>query len=72
MIPLIMTSPGEKQTIALIRGREETRRYLESMGFIVGANISIVSEFNGNIIVNVKDTRVALDKGMAAKILCLG
>ena len=68
MIPLIMTTPGEKQTIAMIRGREETKRYLESMGFLPGVAISIVSEFNGNIIVNVKDARVALDKSMAAKI----
>ena len=68
MIPLIMTTPGEKQIIAMVRGREETRRYLESMGFVPGVTITIVSEFNGNIIVNVKDARVALDKGMAAKI----
>ena len=68
MIPLIMASRGEQQTIAMIRGREETRRFLESMGFLPGATITIVSEFNGNIIVSVKDARVALDKGMAAKI----
>ncbi len=68
MIPLIMTTLGEPQTIVMIRGREETRRYLESMGFIPGASICVVSQFNGNIIVNVKDTRVALDRGMAARI----
>ena len=68
MIPLLMTTHGERQTIAMIRGREETRRYLESMGFVPGAGITIVSEFNGNVIVEVKDARIALDKGMASKI----
>ena len=48
---------------------EETRRFLENLGFVVGGNVTVVSEINGNLIVNVKDSRVAVGKDMAAKIL---
>lgn len=51
-----------------VRGKGETKRFLESMGFVEGAAITIVSEFDGNLIVNVKDARVALSKVLAGKI----
>lgn len=68
MMPLLMAKRGEKNTIAAVRGKAETKRYLESMGFVEGAAITVISEFDGNLIVNVKDARVALSKVMAAKI----
>ena len=67
-MPLLLAQPGEKNTIMAVRGRGETKRFLESMGFVEGAEITVVSEF-GNLIVNVKDARVALSKVMAAKIM---
>lgn len=67
-MPLLMAKPGETKVISSIRGKEETKRYLESMGFIAGSEITVVSEFAGNLIVNVKDARVALSRSMAAKI----
>lgn len=68
MMPLLMARSGETNTIAAVHGKAETKRFLESMGFVVGAAITVVSEFDGNLIVSVKDARVALSKVMAAKI----
>ena len=68
-MPLLLAQPGEKNTIMAVRGRGETKRFLVSMGFVEGAEITVVSEFDGNLIVNVKDARVALSKVMAAKIM---
>lgn len=55
--------------IKKVGGKEETRRFLESLGFVVGAFVTIVSEINGNLIVNVKESRVAIDKELATKIM---
>ena len=68
-MPLLLAQPGEQNKIMAVHGRGETKRFLESMGFVEGASITIVSEFDGNLIVNVKDARVALSKVMAAKIM---
>ena len=68
-MPLILAQPGEPNKIIAVRGKGETKRFLESMGFIEGAEITVVSEFAGNLIVNVKDARVALSKVMAGKIM---
>ena len=68
-MPLLLAQPGDKNTIMAVRGRGETKRFLESRGFVEGAEITVVSEFDGNLIVNVKDARVALSKVMAAKIM---
>ena len=64
-----MANPGEWYTIRIVGGKEETRRFLENLGFVVGGNVTVVSEIDGNLIVNVKDSRVAVGKDMAAKIL---
>ena len=69
MMPLTLANPGECYTIRKVGGKEETRRFLENLGFVVGGNVTVVSEINGNLIVNVKDSRVAVGKDMAAKIL---
>lgn len=69
MMPLSMVKEGEPNVIKKVGGKEETRRFLENLGFVVGGNVTVVSEINGNLIVNVKDSRVAVGKDMAAKIL---
>ncbi len=68
-MPLTFAGTGEVNTIKLIRGKIETVRHLESMGFVEGAAITVVSKLAGNLIVNVKDTRVALNKELASKIM---
>lgn len=68
MMPLLMATPGEVNTITAVRGKNEIRRHLENMGFIEGASITVITEFDGNLIVNIKDARVALSKNMASKI----
>lgn len=67
-MPLLMAKPGEVNKITAVRGKNEIKRHLENMGFIEGASITVITEFDGNLIVNVKDARVALSKNMASKI----
>ena len=69
MLPLTMASQGEPVTIKKIGGKQETKKFLETLGFVVGGTITVVSEINGNMIVNVKDYRVAIGKDMANKIM---
>ena len=69
MMPLTMANVGETNVIKKIGGKEETRRFLENLGFVVGGVVTVISEVGGNIIVNVKDSRVAIGKDMAHKIL---
>lgn len=68
MMPLTMIDIGESVLIKKISGKDETKRFLESLGFIVGSEITIISKFGQNFIINVKDTRVALDYTMAKRI----
>lgn len=67
-MPLTFAKVGEENTIVKVGGRDDTRKFLESLGFVVGSAVSVVSDTGGNLIVNVKDTRVALGKDMASKI----
>ncbi len=69
MMPLSMAGTGEENTIKKVGGREETRRFLEGLGFVTGGSVKVVSEINGNLIVNVKDSRVAIGRDMANKIM---
>ena len=69
MMPLTMANVGETNVIKKIGGKEETRRFLENLGFVVGGVVTVISEVGGNIIVNVKDSSVAIGKDMANKIL---
>ena len=69
MLPLTMASQGEPVTIKKIGGKQETKKFLETLGFVVGGTVTVVSEINGNMIVNVKDSRVAIGKDMANKIM---
>ena len=69
MMPLTMAKVGEPNTIKRIGGREETKKFLENLGFVTGGVVIVVSEISGNMILNVKDSRVALGKDMANKIM---
>ena len=69
MLPLTMASQGEPMTTKKIGGKQETKKFLETLGFVVGGTVTVVSEINGNMIVNVKDSRVAIGKDMANKIM---
>ncbi len=68
-MPLTLANPEEKQIIKRIGGKEETRRFLEGMGFVTGGEVTVVSRVGGNIIVSVKGSRVAIGRDMAGKIL---
>lgn len=68
-MPLTMVEPGMPRKIKKVGGKEETRRFLSNLGFVAGVVVTVVSEINGNMIVNVKDSRVAIGKEMAGKIL---
>ncbi len=68
-MPLSMIGIGEESTIKKIGGKEDTKRFLENLGFVIGGTVTVVSAIGGNIIVNVKDTRVAIGKEMANRIL---
>ncbi len=69
MMPLTMVNPGEENIIKRIGGKEDTRRFLENLGFVVGGAVTVVSDIGGNLIVNVKESRVAIGKDMANKIM---
>jgi ferrous iron transport protein A len=64
-----MVKPGETNTIKKVGGKEETRKFLENLGFVTGGEVTVVSEIEGNLIVNVKDSRVAIGKDMANRIM---
>ena len=68
-MPLTMAKKGEENIIKRVGGKEETRKFLEKRGFVVGSAVTVVSDVGGNVIVNIKDSRVALGKDMANKIL---
>lgn len=69
MMLLSMSPAGETMTIKKIGGKEEVKLFLEKLGFVVGGDVSVVSEVSGNMIVNVKGSRVAIGKDMANKIM---
>ena len=68
-MPLSMVSAGEENVIKKVGGKEDTRRFLENLGFVAGGTVTVISEFDGNMIVNIKDARVAIGKDMANRII---
>ena len=68
MLPLAFAKAGEEVVIRKIGGKDEIKRHLENLGFVVGGTVTIVNEASGNLIVNVKESRIAISKEMAAKI----
>ena len=69
MMPLTMAKPGETAIIRKITGKDEVRQHLAELGFLTDAAVTVVSEIDGNLILQVKDSRVALDRTMANRIL---
>ena len=68
-MPLTMATMGEVNKIVKVGGNEETRRFLENLGFVAGTEITVVSSIGGKLIVNVKDSRIAVNEDMARHIV---
>ncbi len=69
MVPLVFAQIGEENIIKKVGGTAEVRQHLENLGFVVGGNVKIISANAGNIIVNVKESRIAISSEMAQKIM---
>ena len=69
MMPLGMASVGDTNIIKRIPGQDEVKQHLSELGFVVGAEVTVVNELGGNLILNIKESRVALDKTMAMRIM---
>ena len=69
MMPLSMAGRGEQLTIRKITGKDEVRQHLAELGFVVDSDVTVVSEIAGNLILQVKQSRIALDKTMANRIM---
>lgn len=67
-MPLTMAGTGATMQIKKVGGKEEVKRHLENLGFVTGADVTVVSQLNGNVIVNVKESRIAISSEMANKI----
>ncbi|MEL7609263.1 MAG: FeoA family protein [Bacillota bacterium] len=67
-MPLTLATTGIENSIKRINGRDEAKRFLENLGFVVGGAVTVVSENAGNVIVNVKNTRIAISREMANRI----
>ena len=68
-MPLTIAPRGKKLIIEKINGKDETKRFLETLGFTQGGDVLVISEADGNMIVNVRDTRIAISKSMANRII---
>lgn len=69
MLPLSLADIGEENTIKRIGGSPEVKKHLENLGFVVGGNVTVITRMGGNVIVNVKEARVAISREMAQKIM---
>lgn len=69
MMPLILASVGETNMIRKVGGNPEVKKHLEDLGFVAGGEVTVISAIGGNLIVNVKDSRVAISREMAGKIM---
>ena len=68
-MPLTFADVGEENIIKKIGGKQDTRAHLENLGFVVGAAVTVINAMGGNVIVNVKESRIAISKEMAQKIM---
>ncbi len=68
-MPLTFAKEGEINSIKKVGGKEETRLFLEKLGFVTGADVTVISSIGGNLIVNIKDSRIAVGKDMAGHIM---
>ena len=69
MMPLTLAAVGEENRIKKVGGKPEVRKHLENVGFVAGGNVTVISVLGGNVIVNVKEARVAVSREMAQKIM---
>ena len=69
MMPLTLANTGEELMIRKVGGSPEVRQHLETLGFVAGGTVQLISEFGGNVIVNVKESRIAISKEMAQRIM---
>ena len=69
MMPLTLANTGEELMIRKVGGSPEVRQHLETLGFVAGGTVQLISEIGGNVIVNVKESRIAISKEMANKIM---
>ena len=69
MMPLALAATGEENTIKKIGGSPEVKKHLEDIGFVVGVTVKVISTLGGNVIVNVKESRIAINSDMARKIM---
>lgn len=69
MMPLTLANIGEENIIKKIGGKKEVKKHLENLGFVAGGGVTVITTLGGNVIVNVKETRVAVSKEMAMKIM---
>ena len=69
MLPLTLANPGEENVIRKVGGKPEVKKHLENLGFVVGGCVTIINTIGGNVIVNVKESRIAISKEMAQKIM---
>ena len=69
MMPLIMADAGEESVIRRVGGSPEMKKHLEDMGFTVGSAVTVMNAIGGNLIVKIKESRVAISKEMASKIM---
>jgi ferrous iron transport protein A len=69
MMPLALANAGEENTVKKISGSPEVRQHLENLGFVIGGSVTVVTSLGGNVIVNVKESRVAISEEMARKIM---
>lgn len=69
MMPLTLAAVGEENTIKRVDGKPEVRKHLENLGLVAGSSVTVVSALGGNVIVHVKDARIAISKEMAQKIM---
>lgn len=68
-MPLTFMKAGEPASIKKVGGKEETKKFLENLGFVTGAAVTVVSVAGGSLIVNIKDSRIAIGKDMASRIM---
>lgn len=69
MMPLALAAVGEENTVKRIGGNQEVKQHLENLGFVVGGSVTVITSLGGNVIVNVKESRVAISEEMARKIM---
>ena len=69
MMPLVLANPGEENVIRKVGGSPDVKKHLEDLGFVVGGTVTVVSTIGGNVIVAVKESRIAISKEMAQKIM---